>query len=83
MSNPIEAKIRRSGAVVLFIIDSGVQSRDVEENVKSISDYVFETRVHEDSIHEEFVEIRFIKSLTRHDLKWHKIYLAENGVQVE
>lgn len=74
----LKAKARKSGAVVLFIIDSKVQSESIEENVKSIGDYVLETREREDA-----VEIRLAKSLTKHDLKWHRVYLAENGVHVE
>ncbi|MEM1570248.1 MAG: RAD55 family ATPase [Candidatus Bathyarchaeia archaeon] len=79
----LKAKVGKSGAVALFIMDSKIQRESIEENVKSIADYVLETRVHEDVMHEEVVEIRLVKSLTRHDLKWHRVYLAENGVHVE
>ena len=74
----LKAEIRKSGAIALFIIDGGVQSKSIEENVKSIGDYVLETREHEDT-----VEVRLSKSLTKHDLKWHKVYLLNNGVHVE
>ncbi|MBS7613578.1 hypothetical protein KEJ48_04950 [Candidatus Bathyarchaeota archaeon] len=74
----LKTQTRKIGAIALFVVDSGVQSKSVEENVKSMVDYVLETREHED-----VVEIRLAKSLTKHDLKWHKVYLLNNGVHVE
>ncbi|MEM2849204.1 MAG: ATPase domain-containing protein [Candidatus Bathyarchaeia archaeon] len=74
----LKAQTRKIGAIALFVVDSGVQSESVEENVKSMVDYVLETREHENA-----VEIKLAKSLTKHDLKWHKVYLLNNGVHVE
>jgi KaiC/GvpD/RAD55 family RecA-like ATPase len=74
----LKAKAKRNRGVAVFILDSGVQSRSVEENVKSICDYVLETK--ED---QTLRKIRIVKALTKHNLEWHKLNLTSEGVQVE
>lgn len=73
----LKEKIERNRGVVLYLLDNGVQSRQVEENLKSICDYVLEIRDVEDS-----VEIRVSKAPTPHSLEWHKLLFSPDGVRV-
>jgi KaiC/GvpD/RAD55 family RecA-like ATPase len=74
----LKARAKRNRGVAVFILDSGVQSRSVEENVKSICDYVLETK--ED---QTLRKIRIAKALTKHNLEWHKLDLTDKGVEIE
>ena len=74
----LKAKTRKNKGVVLYLLNTGVQSRSAEENLKSICDYVIETREREST-----VEIRVAKSLTKHTLDWHRLYLTDDGLALE
>lgn len=69
---------RKNNAVVLFTVDSGIQSSSIEGNIKAVCDYVLETRENQCK-----VEIRLLKSLTKHDLEWRKVYTTDDGVHVQ
>lgn|GEM_PF-749377 len=70
--------VRKNNAVAIFTVDSGIQNSSVEEEVKSICDYVLETREYQSK-----VEIRVLKSLTRHDLEWRRVYTMDDGVHIQ
>ena len=74
----LRTKAKKNRGVVLYILDKDIQSRSTEENVKSICDYVIETREREGT-----VELRVAKSLTRHTLDWHKLYMTDEGLKLE
>jgi len=74
----VMAKAKKAGVTVLFLLDEGAQSRQVEENIKSACDYVLTTE-----IAGKDRRIRVTKSLTRHELEWHNLILTDKGVKVE
>jgi len=74
----LRTKAKKNRGVVLYILDKDIQSRSTEENLKSICDYVIETREREGT-----VELRVAKSLTRHTLDWHKLYMTDEGLKLE
>ena len=67
------------GITLLLTLDEGAQSRYLEEGIKSFCDYVLATNVTEGGIR----MLRVVKSLTKHDLEWHEISFAEDGVRVQ
>ncbi len=74
----LNVKAKENRTVVFYIIDSGVQDRRAEEAVKSICDYVLETRENK-----TLREIRIVRGLLKHGLEWNVIRLTNNGVDVE
>jgi len=71
-------KSRKMRITTIYIADEGAQSKLIEENVKSICDYVLTTEVRGDDR-----RIRVSKALTKHGLEWHKLSLTDEGVGVE
>jgi circadian clock protein KaiC len=69
---------RKNGLTALFVMDEGAQERVVEENVKSICDYVLTTCIKNNER-----RIRISKAATKHGLEWHRLLLTSNGVEVE
>jgi len=69
---------RKKGLTTLFIMDEGAQERVIEENVKSICDYVLTTCVKNNER-----RIRVSKAATKHGLEWHRLFLTSSGVAVE
>jgi hypothetical protein len=59
-------------------MDEGAQEKHVEENVKSICDYVLTAEIRENDR-----KVRVSKALTKHGLEWHRLLLTEKGVEVE
>ncbi|MEM2240544.1 MAG: ATPase domain-containing protein [Candidatus Bathyarchaeia archaeon] len=74
----LKAKAKESCSVILYILDSGVQDKKAEENVKSICDYVLETRENR-----MLREIRVVRGLLKHDLEWSRLRLTDEGVEVD
>lgn len=73
----LKEKIERNRGIVLYLLDCGVQSRQFEENLKSICDYVLEMRDNED-----VVEMRVSKAPIPHSLDWHRLFFSASGVGV-
>ncbi|MBS7612306.1 hypothetical protein KEJ27_08950 [Candidatus Bathyarchaeota archaeon] len=73
----LKEKIEKNRGIVLYLLDNGVQSRQFEENLKSICDYVLELRDSED-----VVEIRVSKAPIPHSLDWHRLFFSSSGVGV-
>jgi KaiC/GvpD/RAD55 family RecA-like ATPase len=73
----LKEKIEKNRGVVLYVLDSGVQSRQVEENLKSICDYVLEIKDDEGVI-----EMRVSKAPIPHRLDWHRLFFSPSGVRI-
>jgi KaiC/GvpD/RAD55 family RecA-like ATPase len=69
---------RRMRITTVYITDQGAQSGLIEENVKSICDYVLTTEIRGN---ERWVRIS--KAITKHGIEWHKLSLTDKGVVVE
>jgi len=74
----LRSNAKKCGATALFIMDEGAQEKHIEENVKSICDYVLTAEIQENDR-----RIRVSKALTKHGLEWHRLLLTEKGVEVE
>ena len=78
MAYVIKAKAKKTGTTLLCLMDEGAQSKQAEEHMKSICDYVLTT-----DIHGKERRIRVAKALTKHGLEWHGLLLTDKGVDVE
>jgi circadian clock protein KaiC len=78
MLHVINANARKTNATVLYLIDAGAQDKQIEENIKSLVDYVLTT-----SILRKRRRIRVTKALTKHGIEWHNLFLTDKGVEVE
>jgi hypothetical protein len=59
-------------------MDEGAQERHIEENVKSICDYVLTTCIKNNER-----MIRISKAPIKHGLEWHRLLLKSEGIEVE
>jgi circadian clock protein KaiC len=69
---------RKNGLTMLLVMDEGAQEKHIEENVKSICDYVLTTCIKNNER-----RVRVSKAATKHGLEWHRLFLTSNGVEVE
>ena len=74
----LKARAKERKTTLLLILDEGAQSRQAEEGLKSICDYVLATRTSEGGLR----MLRVEKSLVKHDLRWHELSFQERGVRV-
>jgi circadian clock protein KaiC len=70
--------LRKMGVTILYVTDQGAQPKLIEENLKSICDYVLTTEMRGKER-----RIRILKALTKHGLEWHKLSLTDKGIEVE
>lgn len=73
----LKEKIEKNRGIVLYVLDSGIQNRQFEENMKSICDYVLEVRDNEN-----LVEMRVSKAPIPHSLDWYKLFFSPAGIRV-
>ena len=71
-------KSRKMRITTLYIAEQGAQPKLIEENLKSICDYVLTTEIRGNDR-----RIRISKALTKHGIEWHKLSLTDKGVMVE
>ena len=74
----LRSNAKKNGLTTLFIMDEGAQEKRVEENVKSICDYVLTAEIQGNDR-----RVRVSKALTKHELEWHRLLITEKGVEVE
>ena len=74
----LKAKVKKNDMTMLLVLDEGAQEKHIEENIKSLSDYVLTT-----DVQAKTGRIKITKAPTKHDLEWHRVYLTEKGVEVE
>jgi len=78
MTYALSYKSRKMRITTMYIAEQGAQPNLIEENVKSLCDYVLTTEIRESDR-----KIRISKALTKHGMEWHKLSLTDKGVMVE
>ena len=75
-------RIRAAGLTAMVIMESGVQSKEFEKTINSISDGIIETKFNEES--DDIVRHMRIRSMknARHVSKWTKFAIGENGINL-
>lgn len=73
----IKVNAKRSKSTVMFIMDEGAQDKHLEEDVKSICDYVLVTKI----VGKER-KIKVLRALTKHGLEWYNLMLRDDGIKL-